>query len=412
MRLSRSKFVVDSEPVYGEWEPMIDKPAARSLPLQILAYLFAGLAILSLPIAVFANQTVRAISSPEVLSEILSQVLFSTGSARDTLINGLLSSDRIETVQPLLFETLNQDELNEIIGILIPDGWIENQLNAAVEELLSWIESDRGQPDFVLDLSPIKQGLQGGGANRMIEIIFDAAPTCTPSQLNELQAALRGHDLPQSGICVPEGDLALELRGLVESEVLLQIRELPSQLTLPNEFGDNQDLLELKNVIVFLLELLRRIRLIPILFFGLLMTIAIRSINELGRWWGIPLILGSILGLSVVLLMAAFGPVIFERTLASSEAPIAVLEVLQSGVWSVVLHILKAAAFQNIVAIIFGALLYGLTRIMTKQPKVEVAQPNAKVEREEFPSPPPVKPFRPDDAQESNDDEIPSGIFD
>ncbi|MCH7586574.1 MAG: hypothetical protein IIC78_00855 [Chloroflexi bacterium] len=391
---------------------MSEKSATRSLPLQILAYLLAGLAILSLPIGVFANQTLRAILSSDVVAEVLSDVLIPGGSARDFLVNGLLSSDRIDTVQTLLFENLNQAERDEIIEIFVPDGWVEAQLKSAVVEFLSWIESDRARLNFVLDLTVIKDDLQNGGASRVIEIVFESAPTCTLAQFNVWQAALRADNLPQSGICVPEGDVVLPYRALVERLVLQQIREIPSKLTISDALGENQDLIKLKNAIVSFLDLLRILRLLPILFFGLLMTIAIRSMNQLGRWWGFPLILGSILGLMFVLLMIAFAPALLERTRVLSDAPIAVRDVLQRGTQSILLNVLKAAAFQYIAGLLFGALLYGITRIWKKQPKAEVAPANAEVEKEPFPSPPPLKPFRPDNAPESEDDETPSGIFD
>lgn len=97
------------------------------------------------------------------------------------------------------------------------------------------------------------------------------------------------------------------------------MREVPQELSLSGDqpySQDMDDIAAMKEWIRLARALSRSSWLLPIALLGLIMALAVRSWGELGRWWGIPLLIGGVLTLLLAVLVTAMGEVLLTSQLS------------------------------------------------------------------------------------------------
>ena len=148
---------------------------------------------------------------------------------------------------------------------------------------------------------------------------------------------------------------------------------------------------------------------------GVIMILSIRSMRDIGQWWGIPLLIGGLLSLVVIGVVSAGRGDLIRDTLANI-APLGTLlyRAFEIVLLGMLIAVIRLAFFHALLITGLGLALWLVTRYMSKRAKPQmVIEPDPGVDSQDkqvsrMPEPPPVPPLGsgPDDEEGP-----PSGIF-
>jgi hypothetical protein len=373
---------------------------------RIFSYVLAGLLILSLPLSILANNTLRTFfSSDEVGGAIADLLLLRTG-LREQLTDNIISdnwSDLGLSEGSRVIGNISPSDRVKVGQILFPEDWVRKQVRENIGTLMDWIESEEMFPELVLDLNPLWTNLSEGGSYRIAEIWIDSLPPCTREQDAQLDSALQQGASSRVDLCRPEGELRTRLLDFANQRLIQQVENLPREISLLDGMGSENSVNGLndfrKNILGFLL-LTRWMRLFPFLFLGLIMTFTIRSWQDLRKWWGIPLGLGSIFTIVILLVGSNVGPGIIKNAISQSAQPAELQESIVETVWSLVSSVLSRSAFQALFLLIIVGASFALPAIILRKGKQSVPKPDVsdrpRDRIDEIPPPPQVEPFQPE----------------
>jgi hypothetical protein len=258
--------------------------------------LLLGLAfVVSLPLSILALAWGRVLFSPEQMTDILAAELVDSGALQRTAVEAFLQrsgpeGDPNPEAGPLDF--LDREELDRLVETLFPPEWAHDQMRANVEILYAWIDSDLAQPAFRLDIQPLKDRLEAGGAQELVTVIVDSWPVCSVEQIQQLEReVVVAGELPSIS-CEPPEPLRNRLISSATELLLDRSRSLPSSSPIGGEGStteDQQGLNQFKRGLRFLRELSDVGWMLPTSLLGLIVALAVRSWAALLRWWGAPL---------------------------------------------------------------------------------------------------------------------------
>jgi hypothetical protein len=401
----------------------------RNRLVIITAYLLAIAFIFALPVSIIAHNGIRVLFSAEVLSESLSGFLLGRGSVREQLLEELFNSgwieERVSGRKP--FHFLNLQDRFRIAEEIFPDEWIMVQIEEGFATSMEWLQTDDPAPKIYLDFKPVKQGLLAGGSKAIAEILMNSWPSCSREQELVMRRALHSDAPLNFEFCKPGEDLHIELVDQLDFALQEHVRNIKSEILIFDAIGDSIYRDDLSNTKTGLLRLslwLRRLRLSPLPILGLIMALVIRSFYDLGRWWGIPLLVGSLLGLLLIAVWQGTLPNMITLLLPDSGE----VDSVRSVIFAIFERITEGSSAQLFLTFIIGAGLFGITwafyrrqtepksrsvpRVADKLPeKREDFSPSDIPQERGIPSPPPVKPFDPEDLSEDDNDK-PTGVFD
>lgn len=279
--------------------------------MKLIAGILAFVVILTLPITLLIFDVSRVVFSPEILSEQLTMELIESGVLRSFVTDQLFSPEFFDRMGPgdmnlmELLEDLSPGDRETLVDIVLPPGWIKSQIAGVFHALNIWIDSEEPLPKIVLDMQPFKDRLMRGGAEEILETIVDSWPSCTPDQTAQVREALQGSERVPFQRCEPPEPYRERFMELAIEMMMETLREIPPEFVLGGEEFNPQEMDEmmaLKEMIRLVRSLSRAIWLVPVAMLGLIMAFAIRSWSDLGRWWGIPLLLSGIIIFGYVLL--------------------------------------------------------------------------------------------------------------
>ncbi len=270
--------------------------------------LLLGLAfVVSLPLAILALAWGRVLFSPEQMTDILAAELVDSGALQRAAVEAFLSRSGPQdgsvpqdgsnpqdasTPQPGSLDFLDRQELDRLVETLFPAEWAHEQMRANVEIFYAWIDSDLAQPAFRIDIQPLKDRLQAGGAEELVTVVVDSWPVCTPEQVQQLEREVFAAGELPSVTCEPPEPLRSRLIKTGTELLLERSRSLPSSSPISGEAPatvDQQGLSAFKRGLRFLRELSDAGWMLPTSLLGLIVALAVRSWPALLRWWGAPL---------------------------------------------------------------------------------------------------------------------------
>lgn len=279
---------------------------------QVLAGLLAGAFILSLPIALLARSASVVVFSPRALTEIVASRLLESPALRRSLVQGVFQGmmEQTGTNQGATDESLSHlgdRQFDEIAAIVLPSGWAKQQIVANLDRLYAWIDNSQQRPSIVLEIQPIKDRLQGGGAAELADLIVDSWPTCTQDQISQIMsAAILGG--ASSLVCEPPEPFRGLVVAMIEQGLTQTVGALPSLVQLDEGGAAAQQDAEIGT----LKEQIRMVRflakwgwLLPVSFLGLIVALVVRSASGMCRWWGIPMLGGGVISLVLCLSLPA-----------------------------------------------------------------------------------------------------------
>lgn len=254
--------------------------------------------------------------------------------------------------EPSFLSILGKDGLESILQSLIPPDQLEALMDSILDSVFAFIN---GESDSVtVSLIPIKQNLTSEAGIQAFMQVSSASPDCTPEQMLQfaLGSASTGEGLT---LCNPPEEAMVLVAPLIASQIQSMMRGIPDELTLPMAAqGRSREFLErLDRIRIFM----RLSPLVPMTFLFLILLFAVRRVNELLKWWGVPFII--IGGLSALLALIG-APLIrlaldFAFRQGTSDTPAVILDLLPDTAGSLTQQILRPLAIEGIILALIGA---------------------------------------------------------
>ncbi|MDF1498863.1 MAG: hypothetical protein P1P76_00090 [Anaerolineales bacterium] len=263
----------------------------------LVALILAVAMICMLPFAIAARDLGAVLFSQERVQAILHSRLIETGSLNRILVDTLFGGRSFrggDEWYKRAAENLSEPERQELLLLIVPPGWIEDQVANLTESVFVWLEDDKPAPDLFLDMQPIKAQLLGDGLDQAVEIFVDSWPSCTPEEAERIQSAFEGGREFPAILCEPPGPH----RGLIVEFATRELSQgaagIPDRVSLlERDSLDLRDLQALKQSLLSTQAFLAWSWLVPLAALGPIMALKIRRLNDLGRWWGLPILLSG-----------------------------------------------------------------------------------------------------------------------
>jgi len=390
--------------------------------LKVLAITVALLFILVLPLTLLGRDLAVMVFSPVRVSGILRGRLLESGFVDNIAAESFLAErwfDEMEfgggELKPM-FQYLSPAEREEILMTLVPPEWVDAQLDNVIHSFFTWIESEQPEPRMAVDLVPLKEGLLKGGLRRTIDTLIDSWPSCTTDEIEIMREELmRTGEIPIE-VCEPPEPYRSQFLDFAVDELGNLIREQPNKIPLIDSLDASPaEITEGKETFLFLRSVMMWGWFLPASLLGVIMLLVIRSLRDIGQWWGIPLLLGGLLSLVVLGVVSAGRADLARDTLADfAQMGTPLYRAFEIALLGILVAATRLAFFHASLITAAGLALWLITRQLSKRAKPQIIpepEPGDIAPTEQFsgiPAPPPVPPLGsgPDDEEGP-----PSGIF-
>ena len=390
---------------------------------RVIALLLAVLFVITLPFTVTSQSASQMIFSPEAITNLVSSSLLGSGILERYMLDAVFQGDLAlgggaeGGAFTDALQYLSPAERQMMIQQIVPDGWVEDQISTAVESIFRWIDDESPTPGIKLDLVPIKDRLIDGGIEDIADTVVDSWPSCSPEQVNMMiKAAIQGGDL-EFDICEPPEPLRTQAIEIVSFTFYEWVRESPSSIEFQEDSEESiEEIMALKEQVRFLRAIMTFGWFLPIALLGLIMALSIRSLRNLGSWWGIPMTLGGIFTIIVALLISdSWQEVLAQNAPFLRESGEVIAQVTKFAMNELIDSIVGRTFFFGLVIMALGVGIFIISRIIKRDGMMEVESQSTNVKvgfpsepepRRDVGAPPSVSPISKDDS-----DEPPSGIF-
>ena len=196
---------------------MEERSGCRNRLASILAGMLVTLIVITFPLALLAQSVESGLFSSDSLTALIEARLISTGFVNNLITRTVFTEEAMNGVSMAgvglgdAFAYLSAEEQQEIVERLLPEDWLRSQVELFLEHTLAWLESDKTQPDWYIDLAPMRDNLlRGGGAASTAEIMIASWPECSPEEARALTAFFSEQG-PPAALCEPSDPLRYQL---------------------------------------------------------------------------------------------------------------------------------------------------------------------------------------------------------
>ena len=286
--------------------------------LKFFAFILAGVLILALPVSLLLNNLGNVLFNEGVISEIATAVVvdsdivpaaleFTTNQKAEEISSKIEETERPEgrglNLYNLIFSMKDDDWIKfreALLGEEVIAGWVQG----TVHGLFEWLNSGDAVPVIIWDMEPLIQKMNGPEGQEAVVAYYESLPDCTDLQMEELKT--------QPGEPLPRAKMVEELCKLTTFPHNEQIQVYDDVMTMvidatPKEFNATQALLKSRDNVRSTFTFKWRFRtyrynmdlvlLFPLGLLFLILVFGVRSMEDLGQWWGIPLIGGGLITL-------------------------------------------------------------------------------------------------------------------
>ncbi len=301
-------------------KPTEPKPAEKKGPpiiARLLALLIAPVLMLALPVSLLAFDLWRVVFNPPLVKALIADEIvnsdlipvalewFSDQRAQQRVASGEALTGVDEPDIVLLISFLDRDDWRAIKHEVLADDLLTHLVSVTVDNTYGWIDSAERVPQITWDLKPFVERVNGEHGVNAITIAYGNLPPCKQEEIDDYLYRLS---------LVPPG-----------TEILYNLCEFPDpwhedQFTdyvnalfavvdnIPTEFALTAVLAGVADQggvgPEALKQQLRLIRLLggtawalPLVLVLLIVALVVRSLPSLGRWLGVPLLVGGFIAL-------------------------------------------------------------------------------------------------------------------
>jgi len=358
---------------------------------RFIAFLFGLLFIVGMLLAILAFDVGRVVFNPPLVKGVLSEIVtesdlipaalawFSESRANQRYASGQAEAwvGEPDVAQLIMFMDVN--DWSSIRWEVLPDEILIEWVSVTVDGVYDWIDSNDRVPEIVWNLRPLIRLIDSEHGVTSITIAYEALPPCNQEQItdfkNRLSAAPAGTKVLYNLCQFPDPWHEDQFSDYIESLEDLAAN-VPTTFALTGELARVADTEGVgAKTIKIQLRLIRKwmhlaplLLVIPLVF---ILILAVRSLNGLGLWWGIPLTLGSLLTL---LLTFIYRPIVVAvlSAVPLSETPPLIRDEAIAGIFRLAVEVFKPMLWQSLVILILGlALILAGSLVKTENDKAE-----------------------------------------
>ena len=290
---------------------------------RLLAWIFAGLFVISSIGVIFTFFPSRKLLSPDFYKQALEDVriyqrlpesiaqLLATNFTQNSEESALIENP------PLYLLILDQEEWESILIDLVNPTWLQTQTEDILDQFFNilLISPDPVNTPIEVSLLEVKNRLGGPEGIQAFNQILNAQDPCSVNQLmGLLQLGLGLETSIDSLLCRPPDYIITELNPVVESFLSAAVAQVPDKLffSLPLSMLDSSPGLNPANLnqgeIPAPIRTLRRTNtliswglFLPLLLIIMMTVFAVRSLRDLLRWWGGTFLTAGLISLTLSL---------------------------------------------------------------------------------------------------------------
>jgi len=356
---------------------------------KTIAFLILIILLIALPVSILAYDVGYVIFDQVLVKGILTEIVTESDLIPVALqwFSERRAEQRYGAGEAIAWE--NEPDIVDMLSLVDIESWQAIRLEALPNEILAewvsvtvdgtyeWIDSEARLPNITWDLRSFKDRVSTEHGKNAIQIVFDSLLPCTETEVadfkSRLAAAPPGTEVLYNLCRFPDPWFDDQVSDYHES-LLKVVEEIPDAFALTNELANIEDTQgvgpELIKAQLLLIRLLMRwAPLIPVVLLLLILAFAVRSLSELGRWWGIPVVLGGALLLILSLVYRA--TLIGVLTVGPlSEVPPLVREEVISALMILANEVFRPLMWQSIVVVVLGMIVIIVGAIVRPKPEV------------------------------------------
>ena len=202
---------------------------------------------------------------------------------------------------------IDHDEWKEIIGDSIEPAWAKDLINRNLSNSLQYMRYETDELDISVDFSPVAAAISENQGDLLINNMMDAVQSweaCSQDETLQMATYLNGQSNTFPN-CNPGGEYLPTMETQLQAGVVIiqnKLAEYPdlafdlrNEVELDQRHRTADDLFSEARQGFFFIENTRPVMLLfPVMLFGLVMVVAVRSAKEFFLWGGITLILTGV----------------------------------------------------------------------------------------------------------------------
>ena len=357
---------------------------------KIISSLLVVLLVAVLPASILIYDIYRVVFNPPVMKQVLTEIVVESdlipvalewysdrrAQQRAAASDAIVWVDEPDVVQ--LMEFLKRDEWRQIKTEILPNEILADWVSVTVDGVYVWIDSDDRIPQITWKLQTFKDRVNSQHGTNCIQIVYDTLKPCVQEQIDDflkrLDAAPVGKEVPYNLCQFPEPWIEDQFSDYHESLVGV-VKQVPPQFALTEELAQVEDVAgvgpeKLKQQLRLTRTLARLAPLATLILMLLILAFGVRSWKELGKRWGIPILLGGLIFLGLAFFYAPLIVALLGRG-PLSEVPPLVMQEAQYGILRLGRVIFAPAKIQAAVVILVGLILTILGIVLKRKRRDE-----------------------------------------
>lgn len=308
--------------------------------LLFLAFLCVILLVMALPLALLGFDVGRVIFNPPLLTRVTTEIVtesdlipaalawYSQSRAEQRYASGQAAAGDDEPDVALLMDFMTIEDWRVIRWEVLTNEILADWVSVTIAGVYDWIDSEEAVPQITWSMKALIERVNSEHGTNAITVAYAALPPCSQAQIEDFESRLAAVPAGQEvlyNLCeFPDPWREDQFGDYVES-----LDDLVS--AIPDHFGLTDELARVEDTegagIETIKAQLRFIRLamklapvVPLVLFFLILAFAVRSLKGLGRWEGIPLLLGGLIALAAALTYRPLFTMLLSSTFLS-EVP-------------------------------------------------------------------------------------------
>ena len=208
---------------------------------------------------------------------------------------------------PAYLRILSDDDWEYLIATLLEPEWLQTTVESVLDQVFDNLNSDAPPEPISISLIELKTKFEGPVGYQALLALLEKKPPCSAEQLLQLGATqLLGGEMDEFLLCNPPEILMDVVDPLMRVAIQSAASAIPDEMEFEHPFSDVSGLTDIKEfgddpIQSFFIarSFLSFGFLIPLVFLFLMTAFAVRSVRDWLLWWGVPLLLTGLIGLSL-----------------------------------------------------------------------------------------------------------------
>lgn len=195
----------------------------------------------------------------------------------ETAVQGISDNIPPET-SGILTKILTKEQMEAVLMQVLPQGWVESQVNHFLVTILDFVNLRSTQISFEIDLMPIKQNLIGESGKSAVAAMLATLPECNTDHLKNLLGQITNGKFVGGILCNPPEMVYALFEPLVVSSLANISDSIPGAIVHP-VFSVEPGLIETKaqQIYIFYRMVIISFRVLPWVCLGIALLIILLS---------------------------------------------------------------------------------------------------------------------------------------